>query len=371
MPVFAVGPSHGDAGRRQPAAVLRAAAGPDHRGPDRASRRAPHAREHHEARRHRLQRRSSRATASRRSRWTASRTRPWPAPGGSSSTAPRAWSSPATDRRRTPSSSERWCRPAAQSDPTPPLPPRSSTRTRRWSLVSQGTVDNTDPSKLIVPTLEALAGRTVRRGRDDGRRPDGGAAGALRRTERRHRGLHRLRRLVPARGRLVTNCGIGSVHGGDAPRGARGRRGQERGQERHRRARRLQPPRGRPPQRATEAGQDPRRGAPCARRPDVRRQRRRAADRAPSPTTRGPASRPRSTTSRWRRRSQRCRSCVRCLAVRVAARGTFSSGLPSCGHDRRERDPRGAGVRRAPVPGPGHGLRSLLPGVRAVALRRR
>ena len=48
------------------------------------------------------------------------------------------------------------CLPAARSDPTRHCPRRSSTRTRKVVAVSQGTVDNTDLTKLIVPTLEAL-----------------------------------------------------------------------------------------------------------------------------------------------------------------------------------------------------------------------
>ena len=41
--------------------------------------------------------------------------------------------------------------------PDTPLPPPVLDPDARVVLVSQGTVDNTDPTKLIVPTLEALA----------------------------------------------------------------------------------------------------------------------------------------------------------------------------------------------------------------------
>jgi UDP:flavonoid glycosyltransferase YjiC (YdhE family) len=43
-------------------------------------------------------------------------------------------------------------------DPTPPLPEAVLDPAKRVVAVSQGTVDNTDPDKLIAPTLEALSG---------------------------------------------------------------------------------------------------------------------------------------------------------------------------------------------------------------------
>ena len=180
------------------------------------------------------------------------------------------------------------------------LPPPVLDPDARVVLVSQGTVDNTDPTKLIVPTLEALA---------DGPfvvvATTGGVQTAELRTrfassERRHRGLHRLRRVVPAPGRGREQLHRRQRPRGDAERGARGRRRQERGQERRRRAHRLQPSRHRSPDRAARSrpGSAPR----CVGCSTTRRTQPTSTPCGPSssPTTPVPVSRPRSTTSRWR-----------------------------------------------------------------------
>ena len=71
---------------------------------------------------------------------------------------------------------------------------RSSTADAKVVAVSQGTVDNTDPTKLIVPTLEALKDGPYVVVATTGGAQTAELRDALRRLERRHRGLRRLRR---------------------------------------------------------------------------------------------------------------------------------------------------------------------------------
>ncbi len=99
---------------------------------------------------------SSRAMASRRSHSTGSRTRRSPAPAACSSTARRASSFPGY---RPPDNAE-FVGPLvparAALGPDTPLPAAVLASGARVVAVSQGTVDNADPNKLIVSTLEAL-----------------------------------------------------------------------------------------------------------------------------------------------------------------------------------------------------------------------
>ena len=182
--------------------------------------------------------------------------------------------------------------------PDTALPPAVLDPDAKVVVVSQGTVDNTDPTKLIVPTLEAL---------EDGPYVVVATTAGAQTAELRDRfaspnvvieDFIDYDALFPHVDVFVTNGGFGSVLAAMRARcSGRGRR-QDRREERHRRSGRLQPPRRRPPQRAPETGPHPRRGAARARRPDVRRQRRRRCGRSSIHTTPWAASRPRSTTSR-------------------------------------------------------------------------
>src|SRR5665811_949773 len=125
--------------------------------------------------------------------------------------------------------------------------------TAKVVAVSQGTVDNTDPAKLIIPTIEAL--------RDSGYVVVATTAGAqttvLRArfppAQRRHRGLHQLRRPVPSRRRVRHERRL-RQQPHCVPAWCPGRRcRQARGQERHQRPDRLQQPRHRPAHRAPQA----------------------------------------------------------------------------------------------------------------------
>ena len=167
-------PEHRDARREEPSAVLRAAPrpAPSSTGPSTvssagwcgppasvASLRTT---------------RSWSATAWRRSPSTGSRTSPWRAPAGSSSTARPAWSSPAISRWRMRSSSAISLPPAHRVASATP-PPAVLEDDARVVVVSQGTVDNTDPGKLIRPHAKRAGRRPARRRRHDRRRADRGA----------------------------------------------------------------------------------------------------------------------------------------------------------------------------------------------------
>ena len=319
---------HGDARRAEPATLLRSAPGPHHPGQDRARRREAHARQHHEGRRAHLQRHPREP----RPRTHPARRVPVRADGqcapGVPQRLPRGWSSPATAPRTTPSTSEPLVPARGALRPDTPLPPAVLDPDAKVVAVSQGTVDNTDPTKLIVPTLEAL---------EDGpyvvvATTAGTQTAELRdrfgSAERRHRGLHRLRRAVPACGRLRHQWRLRQRARGDAPRcsGPRGR--QDRREERHRRAGRLQPPRRRPPERASEAGQDPRAacvGCSVTRRTPPTSTR---CGRSSPPTTPWVASRPRSTTSRSPRHAARCprpRACRPRVQAQVCRRAVHAA----------------------------------------------
>jgi UDP:flavonoid glycosyltransferase YjiC (YdhE family) len=96
--------------------------------------------------------------------------------------------------------------------PDTPLPPPVLDPDARVVLVSQGTVDNTDPTKLIVPTLEALA---------DGSYVVVATTGGVRTQELRARfaspnvvieDFIDYDALFPHLDAVVSNCTIGSVH---------------------------------------------------------------------------------------------------------------------------------------------------------------
>jgi UDP:flavonoid glycosyltransferase YjiC (YdhE family) len=93
-----------------------------------------------------------------------------------------------------------------------PLPPPVLDRGARVVLVSQGTVDNTDPTKLIVPTLEALA---------DGPDVVVATTGGVQSSELRARfaapnvvieDYIDYDALFPHLAVVVSNCTVGSVH---------------------------------------------------------------------------------------------------------------------------------------------------------------
>ena len=97
--------------------------------------------------------------------------------------------------------------------PDTPLPPQVLDPGAQVVLVSQGTVDNTDPTKLIVPTLEALA---------DGPDVVVATTGGVQTPELRSRfaapnvvieDFIDYDALFPHLDVVVSNCTVGSVHG--------------------------------------------------------------------------------------------------------------------------------------------------------------
>ena len=73
---------------------------------------------------------------------------------------------------------------------------------RRTVVVTQGTVDNRDPAKLMIPTIEALKDTDSLHRRGDRRREHRRTATAVSAAQRRRRGLRRLRPGLPLHGRF-------------------------------------------------------------------------------------------------------------------------------------------------------------------------
>ena len=147
----------------------------------------------------------------------------------------------------------------------------------RVVAVSQGTVDNTDPGKLMIPTIEAL--------KDTGYVVVATTAGAQTEALRARFPFRNVviedyidyDDLFPHVDVFVTSGGLRQQPRRLPARRARRRRRQARGQERRQRPSRLQPARHRPAQRTPQTGRDPYRGPDRPRRPDLRRERRKAA----------------------------------------------------------------------------------------------
>ena len=87
-------------------------------------------------------------------------------------------------------------------------------------VVSQGTVDNRDPEKLLVPALTALAGRRPPRRRLHRPKPHRRPASALPARQRRRRGLGRLRHAPPSRRPLHLQRRLREHHARADERGA-------------------------------------------------------------------------------------------------------------------------------------------------------
>ena len=156
------------------------------------------------------------------------------------------------------------------SGPDTALPPQVLDADAQVVAVSQGTVDNADPSKLIVPTLEALA---------DGPYVVVATTGGVQTPELRARfaapnvvieDFINYDDLVPARGRLRHQRRLRQCPGARCGTGCRwSARASARARTTSTRASATTASAS-TSSRTSEAGPDPRRGAPCARRPDVR-----------------------------------------------------------------------------------------------------
>ena len=269
IPVFAVGPDHGDARPGGPAALLRAAARP-HRVGRTVHRMIVRKMLASTMKAGRLTTtRSSPATASHRSRSTGSRTNRWPAPVRYSSTARRGSSTPATTARqrrvrRTPRAGPRRAR-----TPPPRCRPSSPPREGGRRLAGDGRQHRPDQADRAC-----AGGAQGRAATSSWPPPPAVQTEALRARFAPPNVIIEdfinYDDLFPHVQVFVTNGGFGSDLAAMLPRRSCRRRGQTRGQERHRRAGRLQQARRRPAQRAPEAGDDPPGRRQSPRRPIYR-----------------------------------------------------------------------------------------------------